>query len=69
MPEIHDVSLSSPFVGIRQSFYLTLTDVNIDDSAHFQTISIGFPNFTTIDGLVKVIHSDFNQKPLESIKQ
>src|SRR5207245_1356280 len=39
MPEIHDVSPSSPVVGIGQSFNLTLTGVNIGDSADFQTIS------------------------------
>jgi hypothetical protein len=64
MPEIHDVSLSSPVVGIGQSFYLTLTGVNIGDSADFQTVSFGFPNLTTTYGFVKIIHSDFIQKPI-----
>jgi hypothetical protein len=64
MPEIHDVSQSSQVVGIGQSFNLTLTGVNIGDSADFQTISAGFPNLTTIYGFVKIIHSDFIQKPI-----
>jgi hypothetical protein len=64
MPEIHDVSLSSPVVGIGQRFYLTLTGINIGDSADIQTISAGFPNLTTTYGFVKIIHSDFIQKPI-----
>ncbi len=64
MPEITDVGLSSPVIGIGQSSYLTLTGVNIGDSADFQTISVGFPNLTTIYDIVKIIHSDFNQKPI-----
>jgi hypothetical protein len=64
MPEIHDVRPSSQVVGIGQSFNLTLTGVNIGDSADFQTISAGFPNLTTIYGFVKIIHSDFIQKPI-----
>ena len=64
MPEIHDVSLSSPVVGIGQRFTLTLSDINIGDSADFQTISAGFPNLTTTYGFVKIIHSDFIQKPI-----
>jgi hypothetical protein len=64
MPEIHDVKLSSQIIGIGQSFYLTLTGVNTGDSADFQTISVGFPNLTTIYDFVKIIHSDFNQKPI-----
>jgi hypothetical protein len=64
IPEIHDVKLSSQIIGIGQSFYLTLTGVNTGDSADFQTISVGFPNLTTIYDFVKIIHSDFNQKPI-----
>jgi hypothetical protein len=64
MPDIQDVSLSSPVVGIGQSFYLTITGVNIGDSADFQTISVGFPNLTTIYRFVKIIRSDFIQKPI-----
>jgi hypothetical protein len=64
MPEIHDVNLSSPVVGIGQRFTLTLTDINIGDSADFQTISASFPNLTTTYGFVKIIHSDFIQKPI-----
>lgn len=64
MPEIHDVSLSSPVVGIGQRFYLTLTGINIGDSADIQTMSAGFPNLTTTYGFVKIIHSDFIQKPI-----
>ena len=40
--QIHDVSLSSPVVGIGQNVYLTLTGVNIGDSADIQTISVGY---------------------------
>ena len=64
IPEIHDVKLSSQIIGIGQSFYLTLTGVNTGDSADFQTISVGFPNLTTTYDFVKIIHSDFNQKPI-----
>ncbi|HYV52551.1 MAG TPA: hypothetical protein VE971_04585, partial [Candidatus Eisenbacteria bacterium] len=64
MPEIHDVSLSSPVVGIGQRFTLTLTGINIGDSADFQSISAGFPNLTKTYGFVKIIHSDFIQKPI-----
>jgi hypothetical protein len=64
MPWIHDVSVSSPVVGIGQRFALKLTGINIGDSADFQTISASFPNLTTTYGFVKIIHSDFIQKPL-----
>ena len=64
MPWIHDVSVSSPVVGIGQRFALKLTGINIGDSADFQTISASFPNLTATYGFVKIIHSDFIQKPL-----
>jgi hypothetical protein len=66
LPEIH-VSLSYPIVGIRQSFHLTLTGVNIGNSADFQTISAGFPNLTTTYGFVKIIHSS-SKNPYSSKK-
>jgi hypothetical protein len=61
---INNVSLSSSVIEIGHSFHLSLTGANNGDSADIQTISVGFPNLTSIDGFVQIRQSDFNQKPL-----
>jgi hypothetical protein len=64
IPVINSVSLSSPVIEIGHSFNLSLSAVNNGDSADLQTISVGFPNLTSIDGFVQIRQSDLNQKPL-----
>ncbi|MFZ0510599.1 MAG: hypothetical protein WAM14_03245 [Candidatus Nitrosopolaris sp.] len=64
IPVINNVSLSSYVIEIGHSFHLSLTGANNGDSADIQTISVGFPNLTSIDGFVQIRQSDFNQKPL-----
>ena len=64
MPVINSVSLSSSVIEIGHSFNLSLSAANNGDSADIQTLSVGFPNLTSIDGFVKIRQSDLNQKPL-----
>ena len=61
---INSVSLSSSVIEIGHRFNLSLSAANNGDSADIQTISIGFPNLTGIDGFVQIRQSDLNQKPL-----
>jgi len=64
IPVINNASLSSYVIHIGHSFRFSLTGTNNGDSADIQTISVGFPNLTSIDGFVQIIQSDLNQKPL-----
>ena len=64
IPVINSVSLSSSVIEIGHSFNLILSAANNGDSADLQTISVGFPNLTSIDGFVQIRQSDLNQKPL-----
>jgi hypothetical protein len=64
IPMINNVSLSSSVIEIGHSFHLSLTGANKGDSIDIQTISVGFPNLTSIDGFVQIRQSDFNQKPI-----
>ena len=64
IPVINNVSLSSSLIEIGHSFNLSLSATNNGDSADIQTISVGFPNLTSIDGFAQIRQSDFNQKPL-----
>ena len=64
IPVINNVSLSSSVIEIGHSFNLSLSAANNGDSADLQTISVGFPNLTSIDGFVQIRQSDLNQKPL-----
>jgi hypothetical protein len=61
---INNVSLSSSVIEIGHSFNLNLSAANNGDSADLQTISVGFPNLTSIDGFVQIRQDDLNQKPL-----
>lgn len=64
IPVINNVSLSSSVIEIGHSFRLSLSAANKGDSADIQTISVGFPNLTSIDGFVQIRQTDLNQKPL-----
>ena len=64
VPVINNVSLSSSVIEIGHSFHLSLSAANNGDSADIQTISVGFPNLTSINGFVQIRQSDFNQKPV-----
>jgi hypothetical protein len=64
IPVINNVSLSSSVIEIGHSFNLNLSAANNGDSADLQTISVGFPNLTSIDGFVQIRQDDLNQKPL-----
>jgi hypothetical protein len=64
IPVINHVSLSSSAIEIGHSFNLSLSAANNGDSADLQTISVGFPNLTSIDGFVQIRQDDLNQKPL-----
>jgi hypothetical protein len=64
IPVINNVSLSSSVIEIGHSFNLSLSAANNGDSADLQTISVGFPNLTSIDGFVQIRQDDLNQKPL-----
>jgi hypothetical protein len=64
IPVINSVSLSSYVIEVGHSFNLSLSAANNGDSADLQTISVGFPNLTSIDGFVQIRQSDLNQKPL-----
>ncbi|MFY9873264.1 MAG: hypothetical protein WAK17_26440 [Candidatus Nitrosopolaris sp.] len=64
IPVITNVSVSPSVVDVGHSFHLSLTAANNGDSTDIQTISVGFPNLTSIDGFVQIRQSDFNQKPL-----
>jgi hypothetical protein len=64
IPVINSVSLSSYVTELGHSFNLSLSAANIGDSADLQSILVGFPNLTSIDGFVKIRQSDLNQKPL-----
>jgi hypothetical protein len=64
VPVINNVSLSSSVIEIGHSFNLSLSAANNGDSADLQTISVGFPNLTSIDGFVQIRQNDLNQKPL-----
>src|SRR5215831_4435511 len=64
IPVINSVSLSSSVIEIGHSFNLSISAANNGDSADIQTISVGFPNLTSIDGFVQIRQSDLNQKPL-----
>jgi hypothetical protein len=64
IPVINSVSLSSSVIEIGHRFNLSLSVANNGDSADLQTISVGFPNLTRIDGFVKIRQSDLNQKSL-----
>jgi hypothetical protein len=64
IPVINSVSLSASVIEIGHSFNLSLSATNNGDGADVQTISVGFPNLTSIDGFVQIRQSDLNQKPL-----
>jgi hypothetical protein len=61
-PMVTQVSLPSN-VTLGQSFTISVTGTNKGDEIDMQTVSIGFPNFTST-GDIKITSNNFRQTPM-----
>ena len=63
-PIINSVRMSPLQIYLGQTFDLSVAAENLGDNADIQIVSMAFPNLTSLDERVRIIQSDFTQKPL-----
>ena len=60
---ITNVSLSTPVIGLGQTFVISVTGTNRGEEADMQIVSVGFPNLTKADNMA-VLEHNFTQTPI-----
>jgi len=62
-PVISDVKISNSTIHLGQSFEITVVGVNKGVTSDMQTLSVSFPNMTSIQA-ISVMDSNFTQHPV-----